>query len=161
MAEKKDKYLLWVEQGNLNKKLNATRILTKVNIKEADIARYLDISVKEFRDLKAKYPEFSKAADPKDVSDLVDMVNTLYEIGKGYYRTTVRREYYSNRKDQNKYKKSESDNYYPGNPVVLIYLLEKMYGSKWAKDYEKIQLAKEKMESKEEWTDGSTDDGNR
>ena len=88
MAEKKDKYLQWVEQGKLRIKLNATHILVKCDVKEADIAKYLDITVKQYRELKQKYPEFNKAADPKDPSELVEMVTVLKEIGIGYVRTT-------------------------------------------------------------------------
>ena len=41
MAEKKDKYLEWVEQGKLRQKLNATHILVKCDVKEADIANII------------------------------------------------------------------------------------------------------------------------
>lgn len=161
MAEKKDKYLQWVEQGKLKLKLNATHILVKCDVKEADIARYLDLTIKQYRELKEKYPEFKKAADPKDPSELVEMVTVLKEIGIGYTRTTQRRDYYTNKKGEEKYRKAEVDHFYPGNPIVLIYLLEKFYGTKWAKDFEKLQIAREKLESKEEWSDGSDNDGDR
>ncbi|MCI5543218.1 MAG: hypothetical protein MSA65_06740 [Mollicutes bacterium] len=47
MAEKKDKYLEWVEQGKLRQKLNATNIIVKCDVKKADIAKNLDITVRE------------------------------------------------------------------------------------------------------------------
>ena len=161
MAENKDKYLEWVEQGKLRQKLNATHILVKCDVKEADIAKYLDITVREYKKLKEKYPEFNKATDPTDPSELVEMVSILQEMAKGYVRTTQRRDYYTNKKGEEKFRKSEVDHFYPGNPIVLIYLLEKFYGTKWAKDFEKLQIARAKLESKEEWNNGSDNDGNR
>ena len=98
MAEKKDKYLEWVEQGKLRQKLNATHILVKCDVKEVDIAKYLDITVKEYKKLKEKYPEFNRATDPTDPTELVEMVTILQEIAKGYVRTTKRRGYYTNKK---------------------------------------------------------------
>ena len=74
MAEKNDKYFEWVEQGKLRQKLNATHILVKCDVKEADIAKYLDITVREYIKLKEKYLEFNKATDPTDPSVLVEMV---------------------------------------------------------------------------------------
>ena len=65
-----------------------------------------------------------------------------------------------NKKGEEKFRKSEVDHFYPGNPIVLIYLLEKFYGTKWAKDFEKLQIARAKLESKEEWNNGSDNDGN-
>ena len=161
MAEKKDKYLEWVEQGKLRQKLNATHILVKCDVKEVDIAKYLDITVKEYKKLKEKYPEFNKATDPTDPTEIVEMVTILQEMAKGYVRTTQRRDYYTNKKGEEKFKKSEVDHFYPGNPIVLIYLLEKFYGTKWAKDFEKLQITRAKLESKEEWNNESDNDGNR
>ena len=77
MAEKKDKYLEWVEQGKLRQKLNATHILVKCDVKIADIAKNLDITVREYKKLKEEYPEFNKATDPADSSELVEMVSIL------------------------------------------------------------------------------------
>ena len=77
MAEKKDKYLEWVEQGKLRQKLNATHILVKCDVKIADIAKNLDITVREYKKLKEEYPEFNKATDPADPSELVEMVSIL------------------------------------------------------------------------------------
>ena len=90
MAEKKDKYLEWVEQGKLRQKLNATHILVKCDVKETDIAKYLDITIREYKKHKEKYPEFNKATDPTDPSELVEMVSILQEKAKGYVRTTKR-----------------------------------------------------------------------
>ena len=88
------------------------------------------------------------------------MVSILQEMAKGYVRTTQRRDYYTNKKGEEKFRKSEVDHFYPGNPIVLIYLLEKFYGTKWAKDFEKLQIARTNLESKEEWNNGSNNDGN-
>ena len=77
MAEKKDKYLECAEQGKLRQKLNATNILVKCDVKEADIAKYLDITIREYKKLKEKHPEFNKATDPTDPSELVEMVSIL------------------------------------------------------------------------------------
>ena len=65
MAEKKDKYLEWVEQGKLRQKLNATNIIVKCDVKKADIAKNLDITVRE-KKLKEEYHEFNKVTNPTD-----------------------------------------------------------------------------------------------
>ena len=56
-----------------------------------DIAKYLDITIKEYKKLKEKYPEFNKATDPTDPSELVEMVSILQEMAKGYVKRTQRR----------------------------------------------------------------------
>ena len=93
MAEKKDKYVEWVEQGKLIQKLNATHILVKSNVKEVDIAKYLNITVREYKKINEKYPEFNKATDSTDPLELTEMVSILQEMAKGYVRTTHRRDY--------------------------------------------------------------------
>ena len=160
MAEKKDKYLEQVEQRKLRQKLNATHILVKCDVKEADIAKYLDTTVREYKKLKEKYPEFNKTTDPTDPSDFVEMVSILQEMAKGYIRTTQRRDYCTNKKGEEQFRKSEVDHFYPSNPIVLIYLLKKFYGTKLAKDFEKLQIARVKLDSKEEWNNESDNDGN-
>ena len=160
MGKKKttaDAYLTWIQSGKISAKLNEVQILAKTGSNAKAIAEWLKISLKEYEELKRKYPEFKKAADPEDCGELIRLVSELQRQAAGYFQTTTRKNAYVNKSGENKLSKDETQHYYPGNPIIGIYLLEMFYGAKWNKDYNKIMSKYDK----EEWTDGNHNDGNK
>ena len=70
---------------------------------------------------------------------------------------TIRKTAYVTKTGENKVQKDDTEHYYPGNPIVGIYLLEMFYGPEWNKDFNKLMAKLDK----EEWTDGSHNGGNK
>ncbi len=159
MAKKSrtDAYLTWVTQGKLASKLNEVQILAKTGSEEKVIAEWLKISIKEYEELKRKYPDFKRATNPNECGEMIRLVTSLQRQAEGYHETTVRKNAYVNKKDENRFQKEETEHYYPGNPIIGIYLLEVFYGSRWNKDYAKLMAKADK----EEWSDGNSDGRNR
>ena len=160
MAKKKslmDAYLTWINKGELQARLNEVQILAKTGSDDKTIADWLRITGKEYKELKEKYPEFKRATNPKECGELLRLVKTLQRQAEGYSAHTIRKTAYVTKTGENKVQKDDTEHYYPGNPAVGIYLLEMFYGPEWNKDFNKLMAKLDK----EEWSDGSSNGGNK
>ncbi len=157
---KKDIYLSWNEHGNLQEMLAVISMLVKSGISEKPIAKALGISVTEYRKLCKEYPDLLKANDPEDIGEMIACFKTLRKIAHGYTKKTIRKNYYTGKKQEQKYCVEEIETFVDPNPQAVLYILEKFYGSTWSKNAEQIELQKEKMNKNTEvWSNGNPNDG--
>ena len=153
-----DLYLQWMQSGKVSAKLNEIQILAKAGSDAKAIAEWLRISIEEYEELKERYPEFKRAADPEECGELIRLVTDLQTQAKGYFQTTTRKNAYVTKSGENRLSKDETEHYCPGNPIIGIYLLEMFYGAKWNRDYNKVMA---RYDNKEEWGDGNQNDSDR
>lgn len=76
MAEKKDKYIEWVEQGKLRQKLNATHILVKCDVKEENMSCLVlkIFNYKTFNELYLKHSKVSIGYKEDEIAKPEDML---------------------------------------------------------------------------------------
>ena len=87
MAKKKtqiDAYLTWINKGELTAKLNEVQILAKTGSDDKAISEWLQITVKEYKELKERYPEFKRATNPKECGELIRLISDLQKQASGY-----------------------------------------------------------------------------
>jgi len=160
MSDKKDLYLAWTESGKFKDNLSTISLMIKSGVTEVQIAKYFEMSVKEYRDLRKKYPDVAYASSPDNIAEMVNCIRDLVKIAHGYYTKSTRKQMYKTKKGEDKYSINEFELYHEPNANVLIYLLDKFYGSKWRDDAISLALQKEKINQKEVWDDGSSNDRN-
>lgn len=156
---KKDIYLSWNEHGNLQEMLAVISMLVKTGVTEKTIASALNITVTEYRKICKEHPDLMRANDPSDITEMIACFKTLRKIAHGYTKKTIRKNYYTGKKQEQKYCIEEIETFVDPDPNAVQYILEKFYGPTWAKNAEQIELQREKMKNTEVWGNGNQDDG--
>lgn len=144
----------WVEAGILQEKLEAIKKDKRDLWPEKDIAYNLGIRPETFIRLKKKHPEIQEALDTATRVARHDVLSAVYKQVMGYdviERTTIIDD---NGNQKPKRKVSETRRHIPGNFYAAEYLLTKMFGKEFAKDYEmtvlKASLAQENTTTDDE-----------
>lgn len=161
MSNKKDLYLAWTESGKLKDNLAIISLLIKAGVTEAQIAKYLEISLKDYKEMKKAHADVAYANAPDNIWEMTNCIRDLVKIGHGYSTKSFRKQVYKGKKGEDKYSINEFELYHEPNANVLIYILDKFYGPKWRDDAISLELRKEKLDQKEEWNSGSSNDGNK
>lgn len=153
-----DLYVKWNEQGELRENLQVISMLIKSGFTEKHIAKYYQISVENLKQLKKQYFDFAYAFDKDNIDILVQCFKTLIKVSKGYTKKIPRKQFYKNRKGEDKYTLTETDVWYEPDVKSVTYVLEKFFGSQWRNDSEVLKLAEKKIDDKkEQWINGYSD----
>lgn len=161
MEENKDLYVLWNQQGTLKDNLIVISMLVKAGITEKQICKFYEITIENFKWLKKKYFDFAYAFDKDNINELVECFKTLRQMAHGYTKKIPRKQYYKNRKGEDKYTLQEVEAWFEPDLKSTTYILEKFFGPKWRNDSEVLKIAERKIESKkEEWTNGNNNETN-
>lgn len=151
-TKKEDLYRKWQAEGKLQENLDMISMLVLAHATETQICDYLDIKIKDYRELKTNHIDLKQASDPTNIRILAKCLKTLKDVATGYYKTNKRKLVYQNKKGVDKATFEENEVWHEPNPATVFYLMEKLYGSAWATNAEMIDLQKKKIESnKEEW----------
>ncbi|MDE5617325.1 MAG: hypothetical protein K2I36_00535 [Ureaplasma sp.] len=157
----KDLYTKWNEEGQLQENLIIISMLVKSGITERQIAKYYLISFDEIKLLKKKYFDFAYALDKDNICELVECFKTLKQVAHGYSKKIPRKQFYKNRKGEDKATLQEVDAWFEPDVKSVQYILEKFFGPNWRNDSETLKLAEKKIASKkEEWSNGNLNEGN-
>lgn len=154
-----DLYVKWNEQGDLKINLQVISMLVKDGLTEKQIARYYQISLENLKELKKKYFDFAYAFDKDNIEIKVQTFKVLLMVSQGYSKKIPRKQFYKNRKGEDKYTLTETEVWYEPDIKSLTYILEKFYGKKWRNDSEVLRIAEKKIDDKkEQWKNGNFDD---
>jgi len=151
-TKKEDLYRKWQAEGKLQENLNTISMLVLAKATEQQICEYLNIKVKDYRELITNHIDLKQANDPTNVRILARCLNSLIDVATGYYKTNKRKLVYQNKRGVDKATFEESEIWHDPNPQTAQYILEKFYGPEWASNSEAIAIQKKKLEAnKEEW----------
>lgn len=154
-----DLYVKWNEQGQLKVNLQVISMLVKSGLTEKQIAKYYHVSTDNIKELKKKYFDFAYAFDKDNIEIMVQTFKTLITLSQGYSKKIPRKQFYKNRKGEEKATITETDVWYEPDLKAITYVLEKFYGTQWRNDSEVLRLAEKKIDDKKEkWINGNSDD---
>ena len=154
-----DLYLKWNESGQLRDNLQIISMLIKSGFTEKHIAKYYQVSIENLRELKKKYFDFAYAFDKDNIEIMVQTFKTLIKLSQGYSKKIPRKQFYKNRKGEEKATVTETEVWYEPDLKSITYVLEKFYGNHWRNDSEVLKLAEKKIDDKKErWINGNSND---
>ena len=154
-----DLYVKWNEEGKLKDNLLVLSMIVKSGCSDKQIARYYGVSLENLKELKKKYPEFAYAFDKDNINLMVENFKTLLTIARGYSKKIPRKQFYKNKKGEDKYTLTETDIWYEPDVKSVTYILEKFFGPQWRYDSELLKLQEKKIDDKKErWKNGNSND---
>lgn len=157
----KDLYVQWNQEGTFKDNLIVISMLVKANITEKQICKFYQISIDNLKWLKKKYFDFAYAFDKDNITELVECFKTLRQVAHGYSKKVPRKQYYKNRKGEDKYTLQEVEAWFEPDLKSTTYILEKLFGANWRNDSEVLKIAERKIETKrEEWSNGNYNEAN-